>query len=485
MAPYATLLVLIGIAGLFWLDRRDGGNRLSMASLVPFTWLLIAMSRPVTSWMSSPASVASRAESYMEGSPIDRAILMALLAVATVTLWRRREAAAAILRRNWPIILFLLYCFISISWAEFPFVSFKRWIRAVGDVLMILVILTDKDPEASLKSIITRIGYLLVPLSILFIRFYPELGRAYSAGGRPMWTGVCTDKNALGALCMIVGAVVLWRLLDLLASRGRAHRAAMMTALTAVALMVFYLLPLVDSKTAQMCFVFATIVVLFRGLFRRPWAMFSFTAATIAACYAVLILGAGGDALEAIGRESTLTGRTDVWDQVLRQMHDPPAGVAPLSPWFGAGYENFWVGGRVVRMRGWGGNQAHNGYLEIYANLGWVGLMFLGIVIAAGFRSLIAYRRVNPDLSRLKLAFFVICLTYNFSEAAFKMFTPVWLMFLWATMATPLVQPAVARAAARSSQFVVRRLAPARRVTATRSVPRRGHGPDTELPVRR
>jgi len=426
MAPYATFLVLLGILGLFWLDRRGSWN--SKANFVPFTWLLISMSRPVTSWTSSPQSAAGRAESYLEGSPIDRTLLMVLIALAIVTLWRRREITGAILRRNAPIILFLLYCLISVSWAEFPLVSFKRWIRGVGDVMMILVILTDQDPENAVKTVISRIGYLLVPLSILFIRFFPELGRSYSVGGRAMWTGVCTDKNALGALCMVVGALVLWRWLEVRRDRDSPNRVGTLIALGSVFAMVVYLMPLVDSKTAQMCFLFATIVVVFRWLFKQPWAIFAFTVGTVVACYAVLIAGASGEALEAIGRDESLTGRTNVWAMVLRYAK---------SPWFGAGYENFWIGDRLIALATWGGNQSHNGYVEIYVNLGWVGLFFLAIVILAGYRSMLASCRINPDFGRLKVAFYVICLAYNFSESAFKMMTPVWMMFLWASLATP------------------------------------------------
>ena len=47
------------------------------------------------------------------------------------------------------------------------------------------------------------------------------------------------------------------------------------------------------------------------------------------------------------------------------------------NPLLGAGFENFWVGERQVTLGGLGGNQAHNGYLEIYLNLGWVGILLL------------------------------------------------------------------------------------------------------------
>jgi O-antigen ligase len=455
MASYATPLVLLGIVGLFRLDRQYGWT--SKAIYVPFCWLLIAMSRPVTAWLSAPATTADRITSYVEGSPVDRTILMVLLALAVATLWRRKEATAAILSKNAPIILFLLYCLVSASWADFPIVSLKRWIRAVGDVVMILVILTEKDPETALKSIVSRVGYLLVPLSILFIRFFPELGRAYSIGGRAMWTGVCTDKNALGALVMLVGAVTLWRIQDLRANPRKEGGRGPMIALTSVFLMSVYLMSLVDSKTAQMCFVFATIILVFKSLFRRSWVIFGFTVGTLVACYAVLIAGASGEALEAIGRDESLTGRTRVWVQVLRYAVDP---------WIGSGYENFWIGDRLIALSAWGGNQAHNGYIEIYVNLGWVGLFFLGIVIVSGYATIIAFNRRNPDLGRLKVAFFVICLVYNFSEAAFKMMSPVWMLFLWATMPTPLTSaaPAPEPEGRRLNRFVTSRFLPAARV---------------------
>jgi O-antigen ligase len=423
MAQFATPLFVLGIIGLLWLDRQA---RISKANVVPFLWLFIAMSRPVTSWTSGGST--DRAEAYLEGSPIDRTILTILIALAIGVLWKRRPAVAAILRSNTAIIVFFAYCMVSILWSDFPIVATKRWIRGVADVLMILVILTDRYPEAALQWIMTRAGFVLVPLSILFIRFYPELGRTYSIGGKTMWTGVSTDKNGLGALCLMVGSVVLWRLMRTISARQHEHRWRELLALTTVFGMIVYLLSVVDSKTAQMCMGFSSVVIIFSFLFRRPWAIFAYTVATVAACYAVLIGGVAGDSLEVIGREATLTGRTAVWERVLRLV---------TSPLFGAGYESFWLGNRLRTLERWGGNQAHNGYLEVYVNLGWVGWVFLASVIASGYRHMIAACRANPKMATLRAAFFVICMTYNFSEAAFKMMSPVWLMFLWATMATP------------------------------------------------
>ena len=109
------------------------------------------------------------------------------------------------------------------------------------------------------------------------------------------------------------------------------------------------------------------------------------------------------------------------------------------NAWVGAGYENFWIGERIQlfnRLLG-GLNQAHNGYIEIYLNLGWVGLVLLGAIIVTGYRNVMKGMRTSPETSRLKLAFFFICLVYNFTEASFKMQSPVWIFFLWAALAAP------------------------------------------------
>jgi O-antigen ligase len=373
---------------------------------------------------------------------------MLLIALAVAVLLTRTRQAAALVRANAPMVVFLLYCLVSVLWADYPFVALKRWIRGVADVVMVLVILTDPDPKAAFRWILSRVGFLLVPLSILFIRFYPELGRAYTLSGAPMWTGVGTDKNALGALCMIVGIAMLWSWIQTYSTQNGANRTRRLLAMGTVLLMIVYLLAIVDSKTALMCTVIAAIAIAFRRSFRRPAVLSTFVAGTVAACYAILILGIGGGVLEAIGRDASLTGRTAVWDAVLSFVE---------HPWRGAGYENFWIGEKLEALERLGGNQAHNGYLEIYLNLGWIGLILLSAVIVIGYRTIMAGLRTGPETSNLRVAFFVICLIYNFSEAAFKMNTPVWLMFLWAVMASPKPQLMAVRSHTRGASLQNRR----------------------------
>ena len=65
----ATLLTIFVIVTLFRLDRSDAG-RPSIATWIPFIWLLIESSRPVSAWihLNVPGNVTNE---YIDGSPLD------------------------------------------------------------------------------------------------------------------------------------------------------------------------------------------------------------------------------------------------------------------------------------------------------------------------------------------------------------------------------------------------------------------------------
>ncbi len=438
-ASLATSLFAVIIAGLFVLGR-DRSSRPSGALWIPVIALLIAGSRSLSQWLDvfaghSKAAAAATPDQFIDANPVDAALSISLIVICLIILSGRRQQLWHLLRRNAPILIFFGYCAISVLWSDYTFVAFKRWVKGVGDLLLVFVILSESRPEAALKRLFSRIAFVLIPLSVLFIKYYPELGRTYNYWTfQPIQLGVSDNKNGLGMLCLICGLGALWQFITVYRDDRACNRTGQLLAQGAVIAMIFWVLSVADSVTALCCFVIAGGLMLVTSasrIARRPLALQILIVSIVSFSSLVLFADSAGWLVSALGRDSTLTGRTNIWQVVL--------GVSGNS-WFGAGYESFWTGERLRKI--WAGtmnglNEAHNGYLEVYLNLGWVGAILLAGLIVTGYRNVIgAFRRSDPT-ALIKLALFVAALLYNFSEAGFREVNLVWIFFLIATTFTP------------------------------------------------
>jgi exopolysaccharide production protein ExoQ len=442
----ATVAYILLIAGLFWLDR-ERKVRTSWALWIPALWLLINGSRPVSSWFETGRTIAVQ---NLEGSPLDAAVFGALLLGALgVLVWRRRRVGR-FLRANAPILLFFTYCAASILWADYPFVAFKRWIKAVGDVAMVLVVLTDLNPTAAIQRVLSRMGFILLPLSVLFIKYYPDIGRGYNPWTwLPSYGGVTVFKNLLGMTCLIAGLGSVWSFMTAYRTRKNAdgsknkNRMRHLAAHGIVIGMAIYLFLIADSMTSFSCFLLGGFLIVIASgtrLGRKPAVIHTLVAVMVGLSLSVLFLPESG-LVQSLGRDPTLTGRTAIWTAVISLVR---------HPLLGAGFESFWTGDRLTRV--WllikepGIQEAHNGYLEVYLNLGWIGVSLLALVIVAGYRDIIAMFHRDRDAGTIRLAFFVVGLIYSCTEAGFRMMSVVWIAFLLAATAAPQMRKRNARA---------------------------------------
>lgn len=427
----ASILVLAGIVLLFWLDR-DTKAKTSPALWIAVVWVAIGASRMVSEWFGSSIYLESP-EQYLEGSPLDRALLTGLLMGGLVVLVARGARTGAFLRANAPVVLFFTYCALSAIWSDYSFVSFKRWTKALGNVTMVLIVLTDPEPRAALKRLLSRTGFVLIPVSVLLIKYYPGMGRGYSRWTwEPFFTGAATEKNALGAICLVFGLGALWRLMEVFRDNTATNRLGSLAANGIVVAMTLWLFVMADSATSLACFVLGGALMAILSGSKGPARVHAAVAAMI--CIGVVgyvFQDAYASMVQALGRDTTLTGRTEIWADLF---------AMDLNPWLGTGFETFWLGERAEFF--WNKyyfhpNQAHNGYIETYINLGWIGVGLLALMIVSGYRNIAAVFRWNTGEGTIRLAFFTIALIYSMTEAAFKVMHPVWIVFLLAVIAVP------------------------------------------------
>jgi len=207
MPLLALVLCTAFVLFLLWIERR-ALRGVSSALWIPTLWMLIVASRPLPTWFYIAGDFNRGNES---GSELDRWVLTALAVAAIIVLVRRRTNWWGSLRAHKWLLLLLAYMFVSTVWSEITLIALKRWIRELIVVVMALVIMSEVNPRDALASLLRRCAYVLVPFSVVLIRYYPSLGRVYGKwSGIEMWTGVTGQKNHLGRLCMISILFLLW-----------------------------------------------------------------------------------------------------------------------------------------------------------------------------------------------------------------------------------------------------------------------------------
>jgi exopolysaccharide production protein ExoQ len=428
----ASVVFVVGILGLFAFER-DRKAQTSKALWLPVIWMLIIGSRSVSEWLG--IAPEGSIDQNLEGNPLDRIIFSGLLALGLIVLVARRRKALTLMQMNGPLLLFFAYCAISVLWSDFPGVALKRWIKALGDPIMIMVILTDPDRSSALKRFFAWTAFVLMPVSILFIKYYPRLGKNFSPlDGSVGFIGVASDKNMLGAICLISGLGAVWRVRHAFHERQHERGNLPLIAQGVILAMVVWLLWNANSMTSIGCLAFGSVLLVatsFPGLARRRPLIHGLVATALAAACVPLFLDAAGGVLSAVGRDPTLTQRTELWGEVVK--------LTP-NPLLGAGFESFWLGKRLEILWDhfwWRPNESHNGYIEVYLNLGWVGIVLLASLLIVGYRHALATLRREPQTGELKLACLVAGVMYSLTEAGFRMMHPMWICTMLAAVAWP------------------------------------------------
>jgi exopolysaccharide production protein ExoQ len=335
---------------------------------------------------------------------------------------------------------------------------------------MVLVILTEMDRAAAIRALLVRYAYIALPISVLFIKYLPDYGRYYDRWlFIPMYRGVGMDKNALGAAVALACVALVWDLVERTQKPEAAPapdqpamasaQAARPTAAEALAqrkrkkeagsarvgdwvdvcsrimllLMGLWLLDKADSTNAKLCLAMGMGLVLvcrrsmlkeLKLVRRLGWAFFAviFVGALF---YLTPLLDM---ILVAMGEDPTLTGRTDLWHDLI---------AIQDAPLIGSGYQSFWLEDYINTLwqkYDFRPNNAHNGYLETYLNLGVIGI---GLLVSILVTSVVRLRRemlARAPASALMFALLVIALFYNWSEAMFSTITSMWFVTLLAVV---------------------------------------------------
>jgi len=428
------LAILVYTLFTIWLWREDTKTRphLSKALWIPLIWLLLLGSRQLSWWSWFFFGIGSSATSDIEGNALDATFYSTLICLSLVIIARRRVSWSEVFGGNMGLVLFYAFLALTIVWAAYPFPTFKRWTKEIGAIPVLLIILTDTNPIEAIKVVFSRCAYVLFTFSVLTIKYFPEISRNYNRhSGLGEIHGIAQQKNSLGEVVMVFGLILVWQLLDLAGRKPRDYlKAPALQWLIALA-MGLWLLHQCNSLTSMIGLaVGATLIVSTKIRFfehRRPAIVWICLVAAPMFFLLDNVFHISQPILGMLGRDATLTGRTEIWSAVKTH---------PVDPIFGCGYLNFWdiVGAIDLETGEANLKTVHNGYLEVYLDGGYLGVFFLVIMlINSGIHHARSFVR-NYPAGVIGLAFFCMLLLNNVSESMFARRGPLWSAFLLTTI---------------------------------------------------
>lgn len=353
----------------------------------------------------------------LQGDMIIQGLWFGIYIITFFLLIARLRQAAYFAYQDKLVWLLVGLALVSVLWSGAPALTLRRSIALLGSSAFGIYLVTRFTWQELLRLAAWALGLCAI-LSLAFILLLPSCGIHHDLQHSGAWRGIYVHKNALGRYMSL--AAITWLLYAFNNMRGR------------IVGLVFFsisleLLLLSTSKTSIIVFILLLcplLIYLYRvGRWRHVLPVILITL-VIASSAILLTITSPTTNLEQEKStiltqlsevDLTITGRTllwqAAWDMVQRQ------------PWLGYGYSAFWLGfeepsGHIWRDLRWEPPNAHNGYLDLWLQLGLVGLIFFIIlVIATMFKTLFLLCRKRGQFEFFSMIFILFILINNISES--------------------------------------------------------------------
>jgi O-antigen ligase len=310
---------------------------------------------------------------------------------------------------------------VSMLWSFNPTVTQNRSIALVGTSLFGFYLASRYSIKEQLKLLMWTLSIVLL-LSLLFAIALPKYGimGGIHAGA---WRGIYVHKNVFGKM-MVLSTLIFW--FQVTDSKQKSWFLWLCLGLS----VCFSLLAKSTGSLINLVTLF-TLIPIYQ-IFR--WRYHVMIPAVIAilivsSSLSLWITSNAATLLGLLGKDPTLTGRTDMWPYMVDMIEK--------QPWLGYGYSGFWQGwdspsAYVWRAAMWMPPNAHNGLLDLWLDLGLLGVCVFLLGFGTTILKSLAWLRITKSSEGLwPLLFLTYMFLANLSESSLMIRNDIfWVLYV-------------------------------------------------------
>ncbi|AZO64809.1 MULTISPECIES: O-antigen ligase family protein [unclassified Mesorhizobium] len=274
----------------------------------------------------------------------------------------------------WLPLAFAIYVCLSVFWSDAPGITLRTAVQYCSHIACAYI--AARTVSVRTLTIGSLIGIFLVLLYSLMVGGY-----SYDVlDGTYNFVGAFSSKNQIG----FVASLGVYFCVVFLAFLRRGRISLFLTA--PVVALSAYLLVIAHSATSMASIPAVLALVALLAMAKKLSLRYRRVIFLVGTCglIAVTLVAFAGlldFVLGVFGKDSTLTGRTYLWEQGWE--------AAQQAPILGVGYSGYWVQGFAEAERLWNefyittrsGFHFHNTYIEALVELGYVGATLISLII--------------------------------------------------------------------------------------------------------
>jgi exopolysaccharide production protein ExoQ len=371
--------------------------------VVTIAFLMIYSGTPIDSLITDGFTVK-------EGDRITFRLLFTFTYIVTLFLITLRwKKVTYVFSRDKYIWVLLAFCALSSFWSIDSDTTIRRVLGLAGTMLFGLYLASRYTLKQQLKLCAYMLGISAV-MCFLFVLFIPKYGMGADID-TAAWRGIYPQKNILGRTFVLSAAIFFF-----LAMTTKENRWVSWIGYLTSGVLVFFS----KSTTSLGNFIIITAAFLIYSRilnlkYKLMIPVLTFLS-TISIAFYTWFISQADTVLGSVGKDTTLTGRSELWAAVLEMI--------TKKPWLGYGYGAFWVEGNsdystVLQRIQWDAPNAHNGFLDVWLGLGMLGVLLFLIGFVINLLRAIYFIKLNQTSENLwLLVYFTFIILSNLTETS-------------------------------------------------------------------